>query len=290
LLNALRTYDLRQRQLRVVKSADRVLDILELLAAEPQGLTLSRISDKLGIARSSAHGLVHTLLQRGYLDQDDLGRKTLRLGVRLIQLGLNVGDRLELRERARPVLERLVSVTHDTALLVVPDRGELLYVDKVLSDTRDVRTDPRTSARRPLHCSSAGKALLASLQDEEVVALVERIGLPRATVFSLVERESLLADVAATRRRGYSVDRQEAVAGVCCVGAPVRDHTGRSVGAISLSTIREFFEPETTGPAVAEAAVAISHAMGWPGVIESLYTPVQGSLELLLGPTGKEDA
>src|SRR2546427_11549729 len=94
-----------------VKSAERVLDILELLAAEPKGLTLSRISDKLGIARSSAHGLVHTLLQRGYLNQEDATRKTFRLGVRLIQLGLNVGDRLELRAAARPLLERLGSAT-----------------------------------------------------------------------------------------------------------------------------------------------------------------------------------
>lgn len=279
-----------RRRARPVKSADRVLDILELLAAEPQGLTLSRISDKLGIARSSAHGLVHTLLQRGYLTHHDAERKTFRLGVRLIQLGLNVGDRLELRETARPVLERLVDATHDTALLVVPDRGELLYVDKIVSDARDVRTDPRTSARRPLQCSSLGKALLASLHDEEVLAVVERVGLPRATVFSIVDRDVLLADLAATRRRGYAVDRQEAVAGVCCVGAPVRDYTGRSLAAISLSTIREFFEPETTGPAVAGAAVEISHAMGWIGDLRSLYTPIAGSLELVLGQPLKEDA
>ncbi len=272
-----------------MKSADRVLDILELLAAEPQGLTLSRISDKLGIARSSAHGLVHTLQRRGYLKHPDADTKTFRLGSRLIQLGLNVSEGLELRAAARSVLERLVSATHDTALIVVPDRGELLYVDKVVSHARDVRTDPRTSARRPLHCTSLGKALLASLEDEEVVVLIDRVGLPRATVFSLADREALLEDLAATRRRRYSVDRQEAVAGVCCVGAPVRDYTGRSVAAISLSTIREFFEPERTGPAVAEAAVEISHSRGWSGDPSALYTPVPGSLELLLGPGAKEE-
>lgn len=274
---------------RRVKSADRVLDILELLAAEPEGLTLSRISARLGIARSSAHGLVHTLLRRGYLNHHDAEKKTYHLGVRLIQLGLNVGERLELRETARPVLESLVDATHDTGLLVVPDSGELLYVDKVVSEARDVRTDPRTSARRPLHCSSLGKALLASLSDEEVTEVVERLGLPRATLFSIVDRVKLFADLAATRRRGYAVDRQEAVAGVCCVGAPIRDYSGLSVAAISLSTIREFFAPGTTGPAVAEAAVEISHAMGWAGDLRALYTPVRGSLDLLLGQRLKED-
>src|SRR5262249_17287326 len=135
-------------QAQPVKSADRTLDIFELLAAEPAGLTVAEISQKLGLARSRTHGLVRTLHARGYLMQN--GSRRFHLGARLIELGLNVVDRLELRTAARGPLERLVAVTHDTALLVVPDRGDLLYVDKVLSDARDVRTDPRVSSRRPL--------------------------------------------------------------------------------------------------------------------------------------------
>jgi DNA-binding IclR family transcriptional regulator len=270
-----------------VKSADRVLDILELLAAEPQGLTLTDISRKLAIARSSAHGLVHTLLQRGYLQQESTGNRAFRLGVRLIQLGLNVGDRLELRSTARPVLERLVSATHDTALIVVPDAGELLYLDKVVSDARDVRTDPRSSVPRPLHCTSIGKALLAALADEWVVDILERTGMPPATEFSMTDLRTLLGDLRATRERGYAIDRQEAVLGVCCVGAPIRDFTGRPIASISLSTVREFFEPERSGPLVAEAAIEISTAMGWTGDVTALYEPAAGSAEVLVGTGGR---
>ncbi len=211
-----------------VKSANRALDIFELLATESHGLTVSEIGDKLGLARSSAHGLVRTLHLRGYLMED--GVRRYHLGARLIQLGLNVADRLELRTAARGPLERLVAATHDTALLVVPEAGELLYVDKVLSDARDVRTDPRVASRRPLHCSSLGKALLAALDDESVLTIVEAVGLERVTEYSLADRDELLADLALTRRRGYAVDRQEALVGVWCVGAPIRDHTGRSIG------------------------------------------------------------
>src|SRR5579884_3480481 len=264
-----------------VKSADRVLDIFELLAAEPHGLTVSEIGERLGLARSSTHGLVRTLLTRGYLVQN--GGRRFHLGARLIQLGLNVVDRLELRSAARGPLERLVAATNDTALLVVPEAGELLYVDKVLSDLRDVRTDPRVSSRRPLHCSSLGKALLAALDDEDVLSVIESVGLERATDFSIGDRDELLADLARTRVRGYAVDEQEALPGVWCVGAPVRDHTGRSIAAISLSTIREFFEPERRGPQVAAAAVEISRAMGWRGDLDALYAPVDGSVSLLLG-------
>ena len=278
---------LTARETHPVKSADRVLDILELLAAEPQGLTLTEISRRLAIARSSAHGLVHTLLQRGYLQQENRGSRAFRLGVRLIQLGLNVGDRLELRSTARPVLERLVNATHDTALIVVPDAGELLYLDKVVSDARDVRTDPRSSAPRPLHCTSIGKALLATLADEWVMEILERAGMPQATEFSMTDPQALLDDLRATRRRGYAVDRQEAVLGVYCVGAPVRDFTERPIASISLSTVREFFEPERIGPWIADAAIEISKAMGWSGDRTALYEPVAGSAEALLRPDRK---
>jgi DNA-binding IclR family transcriptional regulator len=267
----------------LVKSADRVLDILELLATVPNGLTISEISRKLGFARSSTHGLVHTLYSRGYLAQDDDRR--FSLGVRLIQLGFNVADRLELRSVARLSLEKLVESTHDSALLVVPQRGELLYVDKVLSGIRDVRTDPRISMERPLHCTSLGKALLAALDDESVVELFDGKSLLGVTEFSITGVDELLADLALTRERLYSLDRQEAVIGVWCVGAPIRDHAGRLIAAISLSTIREFFDPVTSGPLVSAAAVEISRAMGWMGDMSTLFIPVEGSELLLLDET-----
>jgi DNA-binding IclR family transcriptional regulator len=267
----------------LVKSADRVLDIFELLATVPDGLTISEISRKLGFARSSTHGLVHTLYSRGYLAQDDDRR--FSLGVRLIQLGFNVADRLELRSVARLSLEKLVESTHDSALLVVPRRGELLYVDKVLSGIRDVRTDPRISMERPLHCTSLGKALLAALDDESVVELFDGKSLLGVTEFSITSVDELLADLALTRERMYSLDRQEAVIGVWCVGAPIRDHAGRLIAAISLSTIREFFDPVTSGPLVSAAAVEISRAMGWMGDMSTLFIPVEGSELLLLNET-----
>jgi DNA-binding IclR family transcriptional regulator len=263
-----------------VKSANRALDIFELLAGESHGLTVSEIGDRLGLARSSAHGLVRTLHGRGYLMED--GARRYHLGARLIQLGLNVAESLELRTAARAPLERLVAATHDTALLVVPEGGELLYVDKVLSDARDVRTDPRVASRRPLHCSSLGKALLAALDDESVLTVIETVGLERATEYSLGDRDELLMDLERTRHRGYAVDQQEALLGVWCVGAPIRDHTGRPVAAISLSTIKEFFDPDAAGPQVNSAAVEISRAMGWKGDATTLYEPVDGSAALLL--------
>ena len=266
-----------------VKSANRALDIFELLAASSaNGLTISEISDQLGIARSSTHGLVQTLYRRGYLASDASGRFTL--GVRLIQLGMVVSDRLEYRSVARTHLEQLVSSTQDTALFVVASGGDLVFVDKVISDVRNVRTDPRDSVGTPLHSSSLGKALLATIPPEQAEAIVGHT-LPALTEFTITDLDELLSDLAAIRARGYSIDRQEVVLGVWCVGAPIRDHSGRAFGAISVSTIKEFFDPAASGPLVAKTAVDISRAMGWDGDVDQLYDFVAGT-ELLLMPDG----
>ena len=258
-----------------VKSAGRVLDIFELLAAEPEGLSTTELAVRLGIARSSAHALVATLAARGYLRRDGLESKRFTLGVPLVQLGLSVTDRLELRTAARGVLERLVATWDETALLAIATQAEVVYLDKVVSDRFGFRTDPRTSARRPIHSHSLGKALLAAAGDESLGALARE--LEAVTEFTIVDPEELLEDLRRTRERGFAMDQQEAVLGVCCVGAPIRDHTGRLAAAISLSTIREYYRPEVTGPAVRDGAFQISRAMGWTGELEDLYTSAPGA-------------
>ena len=179
------------------------------------------------------------------------------------------------------VLERLVAAWHETALLAIATEVEVVYIDKVVSDRFGFRTDPRVSARRPLHSHSLGKALLAASGDELVEELIDVRGLEAVTEFTIVEAGELLDDLRDTRERGFAMDQQEAVLGVCCVGAPVRDHTGRLAAAISLSTIREYYRPEVTGPAVRDGAFQISRAMGWNGELEDLYTAVPGGSSLL---------
>jgi len=274
----------------VVKSADRVLDILELLADEPQGLTVTEISARLGIARSSTHGLVYNLLWRGYLTQEHPRDKRFRLGARLIHLGLAVMDRVDLRSAARAPLEQLVAAAGATAYVAVPDRGELVYVDKLAVARRDVGMDMRIGVRRPIHSSSLGKALLAALDDESAAAIIDGIDLYPVTDSTITTPAALLADLAETRARGYSMDEQEAVLGVCCVGAPIRDHTGRSIAAVSVSTFRELYQPEVAGPATAMAAVEISQLLGWTGTLETLYSPVAGSADLVFAASDEARA
>lgn len=256
-----------------VKSASRVLDLFELLLEDPPGLTLSEISNRLDIPRSSAHGLIQTLLGRGYLHRTGENGQRLRLGVRLIELGLSVSDELDIRPVARQHLERLAQETHETAFIAVLDGGEFVCMDKFASkdaETR-VRADAPLGARRAIHCTSLGKAYLAALDDRAALELLDRYGMEPATNHSITTKAAMLEDLVATRARGYSIDLQEAVLGICCVGAPIRNHLGVPFAAVSVSTIREFADPNVQGPAVLTAAVEISRALGWSGDAASLY-------------------
>jgi IclR family KDG regulon transcriptional repressor len=262
-----------ERPVKLVKSASRVLDLFELLLEEPRGLTLSEISHRLEVPRSSAHGLIQTLLTRGYLHRAGDSGQRLRLGVRLIELGLSVSDEFDLRPVARQHLERLASETHETAFIAILDGGEFVCMDKFVSrdaETR-VRADAPLGARRAIHCTSLGKAYLAALDDRSATEMLDKYGMRPATRHSLTSKAAMLKDLAATRARGYSVDSQEAVLGICCVGAPIRNHIGTPFAAVSVSMIRDFADPEVQGPAVMRAAVEISRTLGWNGDVATLY-------------------
>jgi IclR family transcriptional regulator, KDG regulon repressor len=259
-----------------VKSAGRVLDIFETLSDEPRGLGLSELAARLEIANSSAHALVQTLLARGYLRRD---RKTKRyaLGVKLVQLGLAVTDDLDVRTVARGVLESLVEDTHESAFMAQLDGVDLVYVEKVVSQHRPFRMDPWLSAHVPLHCSSLGKAILAAASSEQTELLVGSEPLVRSTSNSIISRRALEADLELTRERGYSLDHQESMLGVCCAGAPVRDRTGGVIAAVSTSTICDLFDADRLGPAVAGAAMEISEALGWEGTPSQLFRPTRAA-------------
>jgi IclR family transcriptional regulator, acetate operon repressor len=259
---------------RPVKSADRVLDIFEALCDEPDGLALSELAGRLEIAHSSVHALLHTLSARGYLRREG-ATKRYALGPRLIHLSLGVSDGLDLRSIARDALENLVRESQETAFVAQLDGRELIYVDRVVSSHRAFRTDPRLSARVPLHCSALGKAILAALAPKRVEELLGADVLVPSTPFSITDRAELERNVAEIRERGYAIDDQESMLGVRCAGAPIRDRSGEVIAAVSVVTIVALFDGGLLGPAVANTAVDISCALGWQGSRATLFSATE---------------
>jgi len=216
-----------------VQVLDRALAILDLLSFEGPDLSLGEVSDKLELHKSTVHRLIMVLERHKLIERNSLNGR-YRLGLKLFELGTRAVSRLDLRERARPVLERLVLETSETVHLGILDDTEVLYLDKV-EPARSVRMSSSVGRRNPAYCTAMGKSILAYLTEAQVEAIVRKHGLKAMTANTITSLLELKAELAGIRERGYAVDNEEIEEGVRCVGCVVRDFSGGPVAAISVS-------------------------------------------------------
>jgi DNA-binding IclR family transcriptional regulator len=216
-------------------SLRRALDLLSVLAvASERGTlpTLTELAAQSRVNRSTVSRLLQPLLDARLVDYDtDTGR--YHLGPHTARLGQVYLDHLDMHDVAVPVLRRLVDECQETAHLGIRDRTDVVYVEKFESPL-SVRTVSRIGTRQPLYCTAMGKILLASAGPETLDAVVEH-GMPARTPHTLTSRTALAAELAAARIEGYAIDNQENECEIRCVAAPVFDHRGQVVAALSVS-------------------------------------------------------
>jgi DNA-binding IclR family transcriptional regulator len=249
-----------------VQVLDRALAILDVLSAQGPDLSLGEISEKLELHKSTAHRLM-MVLERHKLIERNSASGRYRLGLKLFELGTRAVSQLDLRERARPVLERLVLETGETVHLSILDDTEVLYLDKVEPE-RSVRMSSTVGRRNPVYCTAMGKAILAHLPEAQVEAIVHRRGLKAMTANTITSLLELKEELAGIRVRGYSVDDEEIEEGVRCVGCVVRDFSGGPMAAISVSgpSFRVTLEKvKGLSRAVVAASSTLSAQLGFKG-------------------------
>ncbi len=174
------------------------------------------------------------VLERHRIIEKNTGNGRYRLGLKLFELGTRAVTQLDLRERAKPLLEKLVLETGETVHLCVYDDGEVVYVDKV-EPARSVRLSSSVGRRIPAYCSAVGKAILALLPEPQVEAAVQKHGFHQFTSKTIGNMLELRAELTRVRSLGYAVDNEENEEGVCCVGAAVRGFSQDTIAAISVS-------------------------------------------------------
>jgi len=213
-----------------VKSAERTLDVLEAIAAGPA--TFPELSRRLGIPRSSLHGLARTLAERGWVEAVDGGAR-LRLGLRALQVGIRFVAEDELVAAVASSLDRLAATTGETVQQARLDGDQIVYLAK--RDTaHQVRIISSIGTRLPAHATALGKALLAARDDEAVHGLLGP-SLAALTPRTLVDPAALVADLAAARERGYAVDDEEAAEGLRCFAVVVPDGRDGSAATDAIS-------------------------------------------------------
>src|SRR3954466_14862056 len=211
-----------------VQSLQRAVNLVELLADAPGELSLSALAAGSGLAPSTIHRLMGTLVERGWARR--LPSRRYVLGPRLIHLGERASRTLD--ALARPPLSRLVDEVGETANLAVRDGDRVVYAAQVPS-RHSMRMFTEVGRRVRLHCTGVGKVLLAQLPAEEARELLVRAGMPARTDLTVIDADELLAQLPAIAAQGYAVDDGEQEAGVRCVAVPVPG--GASAGAISVS-------------------------------------------------------
>jgi IclR family KDG regulon transcriptional repressor len=173
----------------------------------------------------------------------------------------------ELRKEVRPVLEDLAAQYQETIYVAVLDDTQAVFVDKP-EGRQEVRVELTSpGARLYAHCSSLGKVLLAYSSEEEVKRIIQAAGLPRFTPNTITDEAELLPTLAKIRKQGYAYDLKETLPDLCCVGAPIYNHTGQVVAAISMSIPAYRFKRSQTEfrEGVMRAAKAISKRLGYYG-------------------------
>ena len=203
-----------------VKSADRTLQILEAFAAAGEPLGIAELARRLAIPVSACYALLRTLELRGYLYELGL-RKGWYPTLRWLQKARAVAEHDPMLARVTPLLETLGEATGETIVFGKRSGTEVVYLN-VVESPHSIRYSAQVGDRKPLHSSSAGKALLGALPREERAALLDNLKLARVTPSTIVRRESLEKDLEAGAKRGWYATRGENVADVHALGAPVR--------------------------------------------------------------------
>jgi IclR family transcriptional regulator, acetate operon repressor len=251
------------------RAANRVVDILELAAATPEGLALRDVSARLEAPKSSLLPLLRALTARGYLAQGRAGE--YRLGPGALDLGAAAPAQRELVDVARPFAVELMRRTGETVFVgtLSSDRASVVYVDRVESD-HIIRYAAGVGDRRPLHATSSGKAILAFLSADDREPILKSLSLSRHTDRTITSLPALRASLEEIRRAGVCMTVDELVPGASGIAAPVFDRYERVAGACAIGGPTDRVRPRlrTLATEVKATARAMSERLGYRGPVE----------------------
>jgi len=246
-----------------VQSIERVFDILELLSKEQNGLQLTEIGRRLDLHKSTVYRLLAVLRKRGYIEKSESTNR-YRIGAGFIELSSMYLNNVELKTEAAPYLRKLSQMTKETVFLAMIQDTEVVYLDK-FEQFSSLRKYSVIGQRRPIYCTSLGKAMIMHRSEEEIVKLFEGVVFERFTEKTIRDVPALLVELEKCRARGWTMDDEEYEPGVQCIGAPLLDYRGTAIAAISVvwSMYNSKVNPEELAGYVVDIASSISKRLGY---------------------------
>ena len=245
-------------------SAIRVLDIMELIASSGP-LSVSEVSRKLGIPKTSAFDIIKILAERGFIATGgESGRYCV--GLSAYRVGMAYLSRVDLYSIAHPLLTSLCAELGQTCYLAIEDNGFIVYIDKAESQS-PLRVLANLGTRNLMYLTGLGKAMLAGYDEERGRRIVSS-GFELRTKNTIMSVEELLRELGTVRKNGCAFDMGEDNEHIRCVAAPVRGRSGEIAAAVSIAMPDAVFTDDMKSRAVkriTETALGISAGLGYTG-------------------------
>ena len=252
----------KEPQKPTIQVLERSFAVLEMLAAQPEPVSLKEISERTGLHPSTAHRILNDLTIGRFVDRPAAG--SYRLGMRLLELGNLVKARLDVREAAMGPMRELHKVTHQPVNLSMRQGDEIIYIERTYSERSGMQVVRAIGGHAPLHLTSVGKLFLAHEDSARVRAYATRTGLTGHTRNSITDLARLERELAAVRATGVARDDEELELGVRCMAAGVFDDQGKLLAGLSISAPADRLE-ESWLDRVRGTAAQISLALGYRG-------------------------
>ena len=214
-----------------IQSIVRAITILNLFENYKE-LSLHDITGMMNLNKTTVYGILDTLVHLKYLEKNEQ-TNMYRLGLGLFRTSQHID--IDLVRICKPYLQEMVAEFGETANLIVLENTGLMYLDKVESP-HSMRICTQIGQRIPVHCSSAGKAILAHLPEDKMMDIVNNINFERLTSKTIVDKDVFVREVIEARKRGFAKDVEEFENDLLCVGVPILDHKGYPIAAMSISS------------------------------------------------------
>jgi len=217
-----------------VTSLEKALSILELVLNQSRDLSITEISQKLGMGKGTVHRILSTLKARKFFHQDS-NTKMYGLGVRTLEIGMASKRERFLRKAMAPFLMDLYETCKETVNAAVWEYNEIRYIYRLESEEM-LRISTTAGARFPGYCAATGKILLSYFSDEDIRQIYGRKNaLKKRTERSISSVDALIREIEKVRVNKVAIDDEETLLGVYCVAAPILSPNGECVAAISIS-------------------------------------------------------
>jgi len=216
-----------------IRVLDRAIRVLFLLSdAKPRNL--NEISEEISLSPSTTFRLLSTLSYYRFVKRDERTGH-YRLGLACLTLARGFQDSNDLRTVALPELEVLRDITKETVHLAILDNMEVIYIEKLPGLHAIGLMSSRVGGRSPVHCTGLGKMFLANFKQEQVLAFIQKYGLPRYTDTTITNPDELISHLEQIRLQGYAFDKGEHEPDVRCIAAPIYNSEGQTIAALSVS-------------------------------------------------------